>query len=230
MANNNEQSRNSPPYIPWETLKGFLKAIKDSTVPNRMDTSMMPSSMSGFSKAGVTSTLKFFSLIDSDGTTTKELKTLVDALDTNHWSDIIKSILVPAYTNIIGDLRLDKATKRELEEKFGNSSSEMKDRFIRFYIPMMKDAGQEISPYITVRQNKPRKSGTKKSAKKLQETPRNEDRPIHIRHSASTIPEGMIALPLFPPPRQALIPSDITEADCDALDVMMRAYAKRAKE
>jgi len=171
----NDSSKVSPPYIAWETLKTYLRTLKDSAVPNRIDASMMPPSMSGFSKAGVASALKFFSLIDSNSKTTSNLKEIVDTCDTEKWSDTVKRILVPAYDSIIGDLKIATAIKKELEERFGDATTTMKGRLIRFYLPMMQDAGEKISPYLTARQNKPRKSGPRKTKKKKKQTIRHDD-------------------------------------------------------
>lgn len=194
----NDSSKVSPPYIGWETLKTYLRTLKDSAVPNRIDASMMPSTMSGFSKAGVTSTLKFFSLIDSNSKTTNNLKEIVDACDTDKWTDAVKNILVPAYADIIGDLKLNSAIRKELDEKFGDATSAMKGRFIRFYLPMMQDTGEQISPYLTARQNKPRKRSPRKTTRKKRDTAqqdinrRNESRPP----SQDSTPKDMFDQPI----------------------------------
>lgn len=167
----NDSNKISPPYIAYEALKNYLRTLKDSAVPNRIEASMMPPTMSGFSKAGITSTLKFFSLTDSNGETTSDLKEIVDACDTEKWSDAVQKILVPAYDDIIGDLEIKAAIRTQLEEKFGDATNAMKDRFIRFLLPLMKDAGKEISSYLTQRQSKPRKRKSKKTAKKKQSKP-----------------------------------------------------------
>jgi hypothetical protein len=171
----NDSNKHRPPYIAWETLKTYLRTLKDSAVPNRIEASMMPPTMSGFCKAGVTSALKFFSLIDSNSETTGNLKEIVGACDTEKWSDAIKKILVPAYADFIGELKLESAIRKELEEKFEDATAAMKGRHIRFYLPMMQEAGEKISTYLTARQNKPRKSGTRKTKKKKKQIIRHYD-------------------------------------------------------
>ncbi len=195
---NNESNKISPPYISWDTLKNFLRTLKDSAVPSRIDSSMMPSTMSGFNKAGVTSALRFFSLIDSNGEAADYLKEIVEACDTKDWSDAAKKILVPAYRNIIGDLKLNTATRKQLEEKFGEASSTMKDRFIRFYIPMLQDVDIEVSPYLTARQNKPRKSGLKKTVKKKKYRTAQGERSFvePDQPTLNVAPEGMFDQPI----------------------------------
>ena len=189
----NDSSKFRPPYITWETLKNYLRTLKDSAVPNRIEASMMPPAMSGFSKAGVTSALKFFSLTDSNGETTSNLKEIVNACDTEKWSDAVQKILVPAYDDIIGDLKIDTAIRKELEEKFGDATNAMKSRFIRFLLPLMEDAGKQISPYLTQRQNKPRKRKSKQTAKKKRDTTKqdvNGQDKYRPQYQDST-PEGM---------------------------------------
>ena len=152
-----------PPYVAFETFKTFLRALKESAVPNRIDSSMMPTSMSGFNKTGVTTALKFFDLIDSDGHTTSNLRKLVESLDSDEWPVAVKEILLPSYDDIVGDLKLETATRRQLDEKFVDASVSMKDRFIRFYIPLMEDAGIKVSPYLKQRQTRPKRSVSKKN-------------------------------------------------------------------
>jgi hypothetical protein len=195
---NNESSKISPPYIAWETFKSFLKTLKDSVVPNRIDYSMMPSTMSGFNKAGIMTALRFFSLIDSNDNTTEKLTELVDAYESAKWAEMVKTTLVPAYRNIIGGLKLNAATKKELDEKFGDASSTMKDRFIRFYILMLKESGIEVSQYLTAKQNKPRKSGPRKSKQKKTCRMTPNEKPINefAQPILGSTPEGMFDQPI----------------------------------
>ncbi|MGA2678326.1 MAG: hypothetical protein ABSF37_03375 [Sedimentisphaerales bacterium] len=231
-----ELSKISPPYIPWETLKNFLKILKESATPNRIDSSMMPSSMSGFSKAGVMSALKFFSLIDSSGGTTKNLKQIADAMDTDGWAEAIKRILMPAYANIIGDLKLDTATRNELNEKFGETSLEMKDRFIRFYIPMLQDAGEKISPYLTLRQNRQSKGGPKKIAKKQSKEPLTSGAGEGGQSQQEETPSGFYDQPIpitSDTPCYIRVPRNITTDQMglvDAAVAFIKAMASHNKE
>lgn len=186
----NDSSKVRPPYIAWETLKTYLRTLKDSAVPNRIEASMMPPAMSGFSKAGVTSTLKFFSLTDSNGETTRNLKEIVNACDTEKWADTVQKILIPAYDDIIGELKIESAIRKELEEKFGDTTNAMKSRFIRFLLPLMEDAGKQISPYLTQRQNKPRKKRAKITKKKRDNTQQQHPDRQSTPYQDST-PDGM---------------------------------------
>lgn len=189
---NNESGNISPPYIPWETLKTFLRTLKESAVPNRIDSSMMPTTMSGFNKAGVTTALKFFSLIDSDGDAKSTLKEVVDAIETKEWPSVVKNILIPAYDDIVGDLKVDTTTRKQLEERFGEASQAMKERFIRFYIPLLQDAGETVSPYLMQRQSGPRKSGPRKTIRRRRETSQDDDRSGSTRQTpASKTPDDM---------------------------------------
>lgn len=192
----NDSSKISPPYIPWETFKNFLRTLKESATPSRIDYSMMPSTMSGFYKAGVTTALRFFSLIDSEGETTNELDELAKACETEKWPEAVKKILVSAYSNIIGDLQLGSATRKQLEEKFEGASATMKDRFIRFYIPLLQDAGEQVSPYLTARQNKPRRSGPRKTTRRKKHKPKQNGGQPSEPYQPDSTPEGMFDQPI----------------------------------
>lgn len=230
----NDSSKFSPPYIAWETLKTYLRTLKDSAVPNRIDASMMPPTMSGFSKAGIASALKFFSLVDSNSETTSNLKEMVDACDTEKWSDAVKRILVPAYAGIIGDLKLNSAIRKELEEKFGDATAAMKSRLIRFYIPMMQDAGEEISPYLTARQNKPRKGGPRKTTKKKKRstTQDNNGRSTY-QPPASNTPEGMYdqIIPIGTDNKSIIrVPRDINSNQFELVQAAVKVIEIMAKQ
>jgi len=232
-----ELSKISPPYIPWETLKSFLKTIKKAAVPDRIDSSMMPTTMSGFNKAGVTTALKFFSLIDANGDATSKLKQIVGACETGSWPGAIKELLVPAYSNIIGDLKLSTATRNQLDEKFGGASSAMKDRFIRFYIPMLQEAGEQVSPYLTLRQNRQSKSGPKKIAKKQPKAPPSGDAGLGGgQPQPEETPSGFYDQPIpitSDTPCYIRVPRNITTDQMvlvDAAVAFIRAMAKQNEE
>ena len=194
---NNDSNKMKPPYIPWETFKNFLKTLSSSATPDRIDSSMMPPTMSGFNKAGVTSALKFFGLIDSDGKTTSQLNELIKACETNNWAIKVKEILVPAYNNIIDNLKLDAATRRQLEEKFG-ASHQMNERFIRFFISLLRDADETISPFLTQRQKRRGRGSTKRvTKKKKNETGQDNGKGgSTYRPPESSTPEGMFDQPI----------------------------------
>ena len=235
-----ESNKVSPPYVPWETFKTFLKTIKDSAVPDRIDSSMMPPAMSGFSKAGVTTALRFFSLIGSDGQTKTSLNEIVDALESREWPEKVKKILVPAYSDIIGDLKVDVATRKQLDEKFKDAASQaMKDKVIRFYIPMLQDAGETISPYLMQRQSRPRKSGLRKTKERQKnDTTQENGGSSSTKHPpTSKDPEGLFDLPMMgiTPDSFIRVPKNITpdqvnvvKAAADYLAVIAKQNEARA--
>lgn len=226
-----DSSKVSPPYIAYETLKTYLRTLKESAVPNRIEASMMPPAMSGFGKAGVASALKFFSLIDSNSKTTSNLKEIVGACDTDKWADAVKKILIPAYADIIGDLKLESAIRKELDEKFGDATAAMKSRFIRFYLPMMQDAGEKISPYLTARQNKPRKSGPRKTTKKKKRIIKHDDE--SSEEVGQRIPKDMFKqlIPIGDKDNSFIcVPRSITTEQCKLVQAAVNVIEAMAKQ
>jgi hypothetical protein len=116
-------------------------------------------------------------------------------------------LLFPAYKDIIGDLKLESATRKEVDEKFGDASFEMKDRFIRFYIAMLKEAGETMSPYLTQRQSKPRK---KRTAREQQSDRTTEDNSTPPSPLTNKVPEGMLEQPIFIEGGYIRFPKNIT--------------------
>jgi len=195
---NNDSSKGTPPYIAWDTFKTFLGVLKQSAVPNRIDPSMMPSTMSGFNKVGVTTALRFFSLIDANNNTKADLKKLVGAYDTGDWSNAIQETLLPGYLDLMGDLDISGATRHQLNEKFSDASAGMRDRFARFYISMLGESDITVSPYLKARQNRARKKNPKATTKKQTTLAQTEGssrgNSDHTEHDAP--PDGMFQMPI----------------------------------
>ncbi len=232
---NNDSSKITPPYIAWDTFKTFLGVLKQSAVPNRIDPSMMPPTMSGFNKVGVTTTLRFFSLIDSNNNTKAGLKKLVEAYDTAGWSNAIEEMLLAGYLDLMGDLDISGATRHQLNEKFADASTGMRDRFARFYISMLREADITVSPYLTARQSRPRKKSPKVTTKKQTPPAQTGGNPRgnngHTENDAP--PEGMFQLPI--PIRSGnlsfiRVPRDITTAEFQIVKTVIAVIEMMAKQ
>src|SRR5262245_51299380 len=64
--------RVTPPYLAYRTLKNFLDALKKG-IPGRIDRSVL-SNLSGGAQSMLIGALRFFALIEADGTPTDTLE------------------------------------------------------------------------------------------------------------------------------------------------------------
>jgi hypothetical protein len=118
--------------------------------------------------------------------------------------------------------------KAAFREKGGMKEGGTLVKAMRFYLGAMKDAGVKVSPYFKLepaasrKPRKPRKSNPKPKPTPAAESEYKDDR----RKEPPAQTEGTESFPI-PGKGSVVFPEDITEADCDYLDAMFRAYAKR---
>jgi hypothetical protein len=226
-----ESKTKRPPYGSFKTAKSFIEKLNKHVLPDNIDRSMM-SNMSGDSQTELFSAFRYLGLLGENDTTTDLLAELVKAYGTEKWQEILTKVITQAYKPIIKNLNIETATAKALADCFKNNAGVdgyMAQRSIRFYVAALKEAQIPHSPFFkapTVK--KPKNSKPKKRKPKIK-TGDDGKEPLE-EPTGNEIPSNMIPLPLFPPPRKAYIPSDITEADCNVIDAMMRAYAKQIKE
>lgn len=221
-----------PPYGSFKTAKSFIEKLDRHVLPDNIDRSMM-SNMSGDTQTELFSAFRYLGLLGENDSTTDLLRELVDAHGTDKWETVLRKMITQAYKPIIRGLNIETATAKALADCFKNNAGVdgyMAQRTIRFYVAALKEAKIPHSPLFKPPSvKKPGNGKTKKRKSKTRNRSGSENKNIPEGPSVNDTPEGMIALPLFPPPRKALVPSDITEADCDTLEAMMRAYAKQIK-
>src|SRR5437879_3251836 len=199
MAKDNGNEKASLPYGSWKTVRAFLGKLKQTTIPPRIDNSVMVG-MSGSGKSEMRTALRYLGLIDSADTVTKNLKELVSAYGTEAWSEALSSLIWPAYNAVIGQESdwLDNGTASLLREKFKNASGmdgAALDRAIRFFLAALDDAGVTYSPYFKVRGA--RAASVRRAPSKKKEGRKDSDSDTGQR--VPQAPHGTVALPFsFP--------------------------------
>lgn len=227
------------PYIPWETFTDVMAHLKAVAVPGRIDKSALPSNMPNLVRGQVQSALRFLGLTDDKNKTSDTLRSLVKAYDTDKWATVLSEIIPKRYAGIIADLDLKDATPHQVDEKFTGMgiTGQMAAKSIRFYLSALSAAGIPFSPYLSRRKQTTRKSRKGATAKGKRKETRSRGGKTGENANDSPpndqVPEGMIEFPIMRPDgtrRKVLIPADVDEDDCDSIDAMLRAYAKRRQK
>ena len=232
MADNNTQI--DYPYVSYPTFKAFIGYLHETAVTDMIDNTMMPPSMSGSSRSHIMAALKSIGLIDGNCNTQQGLKELVTAYNSKNWPDAIKKWVLKAYDDIIGDIDLAKATRRQINEIFKDVPQQTRERYIRFFLTANKEAGVEYSPHIKIR-NRKSNTKTKKrsgvgSTKKSKQT---GDEPSAIKHHEEKKPAGAYELPL---PIEAdfrcfiRIPMEITPSQVELVKAVFPIIEAMAKQ
>jgi hypothetical protein len=227
MAKNSEERRPLPPYIPFKTLTGFIQKLKDTTVPPRVDSSLMRS-YSGSVARQLMAAMKWLSLVDDNGYAKEMLTRLVASYGTDGWHDEFGQVISDAYSSVIGDLDLDKTTSAMLAEKFRaiGAEGQVLQKCITFYLAAMRNAGWQVSPHLT--EKGPRQRGERRRRSKHQENGIEGDtRPEALATS------GMVRFS-FPIPDKAaatmMLPGDLTAEDWEMVSSMVGAYISRRQK
>ena len=71
-----------PPYVSYSSFRNFINKLGESTVPSRIDKSVM-TNLSGSTQYALLPALHWLGLIESDGTPDDVLKDLATANDEN---------------------------------------------------------------------------------------------------------------------------------------------------
>jgi hypothetical protein len=156
----------SPPYPSYATFLNFIKGLKETGVPSRIDKSVI-GKLSGSTQSALIAALKWLNLIDSVGLPMPKLEELVQA-DEVKYSETLASVLRESYKFIDdGTLNLAKATGSQVEQKFreyGVSGSTV-IKCIAFFIAAAKDAKIELGPHVKA-PKAPASSSSKRKTKK----------------------------------------------------------------
>ncbi|HEV8445690.1 MAG TPA: hypothetical protein VGQ44_02675 [Gemmatimonadaceae bacterium] len=224
----------TPPYAPWKTFVGFLESLKNTAIPSQIDASVM-TKMSGTAKSQVRGALRFFDLIDDTGTVTQSLHDLASSVGTDTWVHEWKAVFLGHYQQIIGDLDTDRATLKQLVDRFrdnGGVSGSVLRKSLRFYLDGLTATGCTFSPHFKARGlsvvsgDRPAKAKTNgkptNGTKSDTEVPRrDEGGRADARQSSPD--DFMIQLPS----RGTLavpVPADLSLAEWNYIDSQVRAY------
>lgn len=139
----------TPPYPSYSTFTNFIKGLRETGVPSRIDKSIM-GKMSGSGQSALMATLKWLNLIDAVGFPQPNLEALVKA-DDAQYSATLKTVLEASYGFLTdGSIALTKATTAQVEQKFrdyGITGSTV-IKCMAFFLMAVKDAGIPVGPHV----------------------------------------------------------------------------------
>ena len=135
--------KESPPYVTYATFLTFVKSLRETGIPSRIDKSVL-SKLSGSSQSALMPSLRWLGLTDAADVPTPKLEGLVDANDAQ-FPVLFKQVLIDSY-GFTRDNSIDlaKATGSQVEQKFrdyGVSGSTV-TKAMAFFILAAKDAGR----------------------------------------------------------------------------------------
>lgn len=156
----------APPYVTNATFTNFIKGLRETGIPSRIDKSVL-SKLSGSSQSALVAGLKWLDLIDAAGVPTAKLQALVDA-EGPKYSQALRSVLEGSYAFMTdGSIDLAKGTGSQLEAKFreyGPTGSTV-SKCMAFFIVAARDAGVQLGPHIKAPKTQSN-GNTKKRVKK----------------------------------------------------------------
>ena len=232
MAEKDAERKPLPPYIPFKTFQNLIRKLKESTVPDQIDLSVLRSYSNSMARQVVAS-LKYMKLIDPFGKTQDRLRVLVDNYDTPQWRDTWLESFFEVYDPLLNGLSLESATPQQLEEKFriAGAEGQMLQKCMAFFVAGVAEAGAGISPHITNRPRKPR-AGKGRGRPKKTENNDGETRDLVFTPDIGfgKPPVGWAKFVLAVPgkgPVTILMPNDVTTDDWEMINTMMNAYVAR---
>jgi hypothetical protein len=221
-----------PPYVSWKTFLNLIERLKGTSVPNRIDPSVLRSYAGSVGRQLVV-TLKYLNLIEEGGRTNERLKKLVASYDTTEWQEALTEVLFDAYSDVhSGVENLDEATYRELQDAFRRVGADgaVLDKCISFWIGGMISCGTTVSPHIV---NRPKARSTARNGKPRKASKPAVDPTDHTQAEPNPVagPQSGYAKFSFPVPGKAsatiYVPADLATDDWEMIDAMIRAYVTR---
>jgi hypothetical protein len=182
--------------------------------------------------------LKFLGLVKDGGEVTAELRSLVAAKDPTQSKEILSRIILSSYAEIIGTINIESASEKQLNDRFreiGKVEGDTLQKATRFYLKALESAGQSYSGFLKQRQPRgtAKRNGSqtpREKAAKGQQEPSGSTTRSNPEPEDSVVPKGMMKIPLYLPGKplgQIVVTDDLDEADCDMIDTILRAIAKR---
>jgi hypothetical protein len=145
-------------YVPYRTFKSAIEMLEQHGLPNRIDRTLWPS-FSGVIQSQLIAALRFFTLINGDGTPTQGLVELVRDKAARKLN--LQRMLKEAYPKLMA-IDLTRATIGEFNEAMRSYelSPETTKKASSFFLQAAKDAGLPLSKHIldktrAVRKRKP---------------------------------------------------------------------------
>jgi hypothetical protein len=221
-----------PVYIPWDTFTDFIKNLRTTGVPSRIDKSILMH-MPALTRGQILSALRFLKLIDeANSTKSGALTELADSFDTTQWPIAVKEHVVSAFDSIVEGLELEHATPHQLDECFDKvvDKEQMRQKSERFYLSALTAANIPFSPHL-VRQRAPNGGQAKTPAQRkprAKKAPKPATPPVgdaDRSHRENALADGMIDFPL-PLGKQSgfiRVPKAITMDQYPLVEAMLNA-------
>ena len=241
MATTDPCIKLAPAYVSFSAFVSFLDRRLSDGLPDKIDRSIMDT-MSGGTQAHLLSSLKFLGLIDDDCQVTGNLRSLVHAKQQGEegYHVAMKEVAASAYSVVLGDLDIQRITPRQLHEKFRDAGAEggTLTKAIRFYLSLLTECGVAYPKNFnqTMKSGVPRAKKTENLRSKPERQAEEQcessspDSPTRDSPKGSSNSSSLIQIPIPTignPHRVASVPSDLNEADCKYLAVMIEAIANR---
>lgn len=141
-----------PPYTSYRSFLNLMSELKEHDVmPSAIDRSYL-SKRSGSEKSALIATLKWFELVNDDGTPTERLENFI-AADEQESKRLLKEMVESSYGAITdGTFNLRSATTSQLADQFRQYeiSGSTLSKSITFFLAAAKDAGIAVSPHAKV--------------------------------------------------------------------------------
>lgn len=228
------------PYLPWSTFTGFVSELKQKgAMPDRIDASLL-TTKSGGVQAQLRGALRFLGLVTGSGANldvTQSLRDLVAASGTAEWKQALQLLLKNAYGKISGEIDVTRATQKQLEEAFskhgGVTGASPIEKAARFYLAMMKEAGETLSPHF-----KPLRSpgvrrppnGKKRRASSDEQKSVAPTGTSPHGESSDGRPEGQLIKPLPDQEFSVFLPNSMTEEEVQFAIEHLLGYLKLRKQ
>lgn len=141
-----------PPYTSYRSFLNLMSELKEHDVmPSAIDRSYL-SKRSGSEKSALIATLKWFELVNDDGTPTERLENFI-AADEQESKTLLKEMVESSYGAITdGTFNLRSATTSQLADQFRQYeiSGSTLSKSITFFLAAAKEAGIAVSPHAKV--------------------------------------------------------------------------------
>ncbi len=167
MATQSEK-RPSPPYVSYSSFKSFISGLGESTVPSRVDKTVM-SNYSGSTQYALLPALQWCGLIEKDGTPSELLHNLANAKD-DDFGKLLKPMAEEKYDFLFNkNVKLETASSGQVIEAFKaqDITGTTVTRCMSFFLALAKDAGITVSSHVKP-PIVPRKKATQKNNKNQQ--------------------------------------------------------------
>jgi hypothetical protein len=227
--NGEEAGGNKPPYCAFETFKNFIGHLHDTVMPTQIDTSLM-TNMSGGVRSQMMSALRFFDMIGADGKPTEVLTYGVDVYGKPEWKDYAVALSDMYKPRAIGDLNIDSATAKELEDAFkihGGVEGSTREKAIRFYLKLLEEGDVQFSAHFKKIRRSSGSGGTRRKKKPAAE------QPSPAAPKPERVPQEMDEYPLpfsGKPAGKLIAPKNPTALDVQIIEAMLNVVRLKVEK